>query len=322
MIRNKKGYRRIILIFTAIAMILMIACTIFTAYRKSNPAVYFIAGRENTAYQRGLEAGIQSAEAEFGISVRRLEGASAQEQIEQVRQAIREKSGILLLSPADREALAPAAEEARKSGIQIIFVSSRLMQDSDIPRIGTDDLLAGKKAVTALARHLPEGSSVAVIGGSEGDSVTADRMEGIEAACREEGLVLAGAVYGSSSREEAAAAVRRLLMEEPALGGVIALGEELTLGAADALAEGEGAVLLVGYGASPEQVSLLREGKLRALIAQRPRQTGYAAVKAAVSLGKGARISSFTDTGSVTLTKETIGDRENQKLISEYKENE
>lgn len=321
MIRNKKGYRRAILIFTAVVLVIMIACTIFTAYRKSNPTIFFIAGQEDSSYLRGLEAGLQSAEAEYGVSIRRLAGGDAQAQIGQVRLAIREKAGILLLSPADREALIPVVDEARQSGIQVVFVGSRLKQDADIPRVGTDDLLAGKKAVTALAGHLPAGGSIAVIGDADDSSVAAERISGIETACREKGFAFAGAVLGVTSREEAAAAVRQLMEERPDLSGVIALGEEQSLGAADALAEG-GAVRLAGFGAAAKQAQLLREGKIQALIAQRPRQTGAAAGKAAVSLGKGARIPSFTDTGSVTLTRDNLDDRENLKLISEYKAHE
>ena len=322
MIRNKKGYRRVILIFTAAALVFMIVCTILTAYHKSNPSVFLITGEEDEAFRFGLEAGIARGEAEFGITVRRLGGGDAQKQTELVDQAIREKAGILLLSPADQEALAPAVEKARSNGIRVVLTGSTLLQSNDLPRVGTDDLLAGKKAANALTAYLPEGSSIAVIGGNEGNSVTADRLEGIMTACQEGEMALAGTALGLNGREEAAEAVKRLLEEHPDLGGIIALGEELTLGAADALQQAGSKASLVGFGAAPEQAALLQAGRARALIAERPVQAGYTAVKAAVNLGKGLQVSPFTDTGSVTLTKENLGEKENQKLISEYKENE
>ena len=55
--------------------------------------------------------------------------------------------------------------------------------------------------------------------------------------------------------------VGRLLEEHPNLGGIIALGEELTLGAADALQQAGSKASLVGFGAAPEQAALLQAAR-------------------------------------------------------------
>ncbi len=97
--------------------------------------------------------------------------------------------------------------------------------------------------------------------------------------------------------------------------GVFACNLVSTLGMASALEDlrKSGVIIdvkFVGFDYSTKLVSLVQEGKIDALVAQKPRKMGYMAVDVLVKHLKGEEVKRFYDTGVELITKESLQNNE------------
>ena len=104
----------------------------------------------------------------------------------------------------------------------------------------------------------------------------------------------------------------------PDLAGIFAANESGAMGAAQALdAAGKGgAIKLVAFDASEEELAALRKGTIQALIVQNPFKMGYEGVKAAVDHLQGKPVVQRIDTGVTVVTLDNVDEPEIAKLLN------
>lgn len=270
----------------------------------------------------GLESGAQDYG--FAVSVRAPRDETlVDEQIEMVRQAVKEKPAAILLSAADFRRLVEPVREAKKRGVRVVCVDSFIDSDDADSSVGTDNVEAGQKCGYALLRYLKPGSRVAVMSYVKGSSTAIGRESGLREALAGKAAPLETS-YCFSDVGTAYAQAKELLARE-ALGpegtgpvlGIAALNLPTFQGAARALDESglKDRVALVGVDNSADIAKYIERGVVRDMIVQKPFNMGYLAIQAAHGLLHGKRPKRTINTGSVDISKGNMFEPENEKLL-------
>lgn len=266
-----------------------------------------------------VRQGVLTAAEEFKVKTA-IHGPFAEteidRQIEMIREAASRKPDALVIAAADYTRLAPIAEELKKAGIPIITIDSFIDSTVPLSRIGTDNFAAGEKAGQALTEKIDAGGEVAVISYVKDTSSQIDRERGVRSVL-EKSFTIVGTWYCRGDMEIAKQQTAEVLEAYPNLKGIVALNEQSTVGAADALAEisGHAPVTLVGFDNSAQVIQYLEQEIISATVVQKPFNMGYLGIKLAVEAVQGNKIEPVIDTGSITITKENMYTSENQKLL-------
>jgi ribose transport system substrate-binding protein len=266
-----------------------------------------------------VDLGVQEAAREFGVEVNSSGPRFEREidrQISIMDRIIQEQPPVVILAASDYRGLVPSVERAQELGVPIITFDSGI--DSSIPKsfIATDNIQAGRKAGAEMARLIDghDRKQIAIVSHIRETATAIEREEGVRDALA--GYDVIGTWFIDVDMQKAYRTTLELL-ENPELGGIVALNEVASLGVADAINErqAQGDVLVVGFDNAIRELAYLEEGVIQATVVQRPYNMGYLAVKTAVEYLNGKRVESFIDTGSVLITRENMFQREYQELL-------
>ncbi len=283
--------------------------------------VIFKSTDPSIAFWQIAEAGVKAAAKEFDVKVSVVgpkEEKDIAGQIALVERVIRERPNAVVLAADDYNALVPVARRIRRAGIKLITLDSGLPPGLSSSFIATDNTAAGRKAGELEAQLLSPGAKVAILSYVRGTLTAIDREKGVRDLLGADAAIrIVGTWYCEDLLKEAYAITRRLLTSERGITGIIALNEVATEGAAEAIADLKeaGRVQLVGFDSSPIETTYLEAGVIKGIVLQKPFNMGYLAVKTAVELLRGERVSPRIDTGSAVVTRQNMEERENQKLL-------
>ena len=207
-------------------------------------------------------------------------------------------------------------ERAHEKNIPVITFDSGVNSPYPVSFVATNNLEAGRKAGREMDRLLPEASlkSVAIVSHIRETATAIEREQGVREALVDRSI--AGTWFCDVDQEKAYLITLDLL-DNPEIGGIVALNEIATLGVARAIDERRAAdrVSVVGFDNAPRELAYLEEGVIRATVVQRPYNMGYIAVRTAVEFLKGRPVEPVIDTGSVLITAENMFKREYQELL-------
>ncbi|MDR1949108.1 MAG: substrate-binding domain-containing protein [Spirochaetaceae bacterium] len=274
-----------------------------------------------------VKTGLRSGAAEFGVTLD-IQGPWAESDIEgQIRiiDAIlnNDPPAVLILAASDYKRLAPLVERADAAGIKVITMDSGV--DSPLPRtfVATNNIEGGEKVAAEMIRILEPGSRLAIINHVRFATTAIEREEGTRRVLNRDGRYsVVGTWFTDNFEENAYAITARLFQDYPDLGGILAMNEVSTIGAARALRDTgrAGKVRLVGFDSSLAEIQFIEQGVIAATVIQKPFNMGYLAVQAARDAAENRPLPPFVDTGSVLITAENLYEPENQKLLFPFVE--
>lgn len=214
----------------------------------------------------------ESAAAAFpNMEVSILDGRSdATTQSQQVEDVISRGVDVLIISPADAEAVEPAVGRARDEGIEVI-TADRTVAGEVLTYIGSDNVEAGQVAGEFLAEQLADGGAVVELQGSAGASPTIDRHDGIAQALETvDGIDVVADPIANYSRAEALATMEDLLQRfgPGEIDAAVAHDDEMALGALQAIEEAGRAdeILVVGIDGTQEALERIKSGEMAATV--------------------------------------------------------
>ena len=102
--------------------------------------------------------------------------------------------------------------------------------------------------------------------------------------------------------------MENILTARPGVEAVFVTSDQMALGALEAIrAQRSGKpIKLVSFDAGSEVLRLILEGKVDAVVAQRPFQMGKRGVEAALATIAGQKVDPLIDTGTMLITRENI----------------
>mgnify|MGYP006200177425 FL=1 len=100
-----------------------------------------------------------------------------QAQINQVEDQLAKGVDALALAPGDPNAFAPIVDDAIKSGVPVVFVDTKGINEG-VTFIGTNNMNGAELAAKFICDKTPKGSDVAILTGIESQSTALLRRDG------------------------------------------------------------------------------------------------------------------------------------------------
>ncbi|RSM65488.1 sugar ABC transporter substrate-binding protein [Actinoplanes sp. ATCC 53533] len=206
-------------------------------------------------------------------------------------------------SPAVQTAL----DKAVQAGIKVVLV------DNDIPGwagkssvVATDNLAGGKLAGTWLAGNLKAGAKIGVLQGRVGNPSLDDRVKGLKETLGSKATVVSEPATDCDQTKGLNAA-QDMLTAHPDLTAIYGACGPPIIGALQAIkAAGKkpGDITVIGFDASPDELTAIKAGDQTGSVAQFPAKMGSLGIETAVAAARGETVQPSVDTGTEMVTKE------------------
>ena len=218
----------------------------------------------------------------------------------------------LLVAPTDPVAVTGTLQQFKSAGIPIITVDTTITDTSILTsRITSNNTQGGSAAADACGAVMKGSGTAAVIYTTPGTTTTNARGQGFiaEMKAKYPGITVV-TEYDNNTESTAATQVSSLLLAHPNLGCVFGTNDYAAEGAATAVddAHDQSKVTIAGYDAEPQMVTLLKNGTINIIIAQKPALEAQMAVEYAYDAltGKTTGIPASVQLPNVTMTKANI----------------
>ncbi len=245
-----------------------------------------IQNREAQFYE-DMEAGMKAEAAKRGYKVVVVDASrdNAKQQ-SQVEDFIAQKVDAIVLTPYDSQAIGSAIVEANKANIPVFTadIANTSRQGVVVAHIASDNVQGGEQAAKLMCAGLPgHAGAVAIIDEPEVTSVQ-DRVkgfkQGLAAGCPGAHVVVD--IDGGGERAKASAAMEDILQAHKDLKGVFGINDDSALGASTAVSAAglNGKVIVIGYDATPEARTAIKNGSMYGDAIQHPDQIGAKTIQA------------------------------------------
>lgn len=192
------------------------------------------------------------------------------EQIAIIETEISKKKDGLLIAANQPSSIKPVFEKAKIENIPILEVDVECDWEGRKGYVGAGNYEGGYKAGEWLNKHLKTNKKIAIIRGLLGDPTHDLRVRGCLDALKDL-IEVVGIHVANSERGIAVGTMENILLANPTIGGVFCTNDDMALGAASAIEQNDGKILIVGFDGTLEALRSVKNGKLSATISC----TGY-----------------------------------------------
>ncbi len=299
-VSKKPSTSRIALIILAVVMMAVAACGGSQSSNSSGSSqvAAIIKGLDNPFFQAMQQGILEQSKAE-GINVTVQAATSITDttgQADKVQALAGQNYGCYIVNPITQTNLVQSLVPISQSGKPIVNIDSPISADAAKTAglkistyIGTDNVSAGKLAATEMAKLLPNGGDVALIGGIAGDATSQARLTGFQQGVPSN-IHIVQTVSADWDRQKALTAAGDILRARPTLKGFFVANDDMGLGVSRALADvgKQGQVQVVSVDGIQDALKAVQAGTLSATISQYPYTIGAMGIEAckAAMLGK------------------------------------
>ncbi len=263
--------------------------------------------------RRGAEAGAVG-KAELGIVAPERE-INIDQQVAMIEDQVSRGVAAIVLAPAASAQVIPALDKAAARGIPVIIVDTDVDWPKKVTYVGTNNYEGGKLAGQYLLKTISGKAQAALITGIPGEETHEQRKRGFkEVLAADPRLELVGEQPANSERALGMTVMENLLTAHPGIAAVFATNDQMALGAFEAIQTRRSGspVRLVSFDAGSEVLKLIREGKVDAVVAQRPFQMGKRGVEAALQVLAQQKVDPVIDTGTELVTRDNVASFKNE----------
>lgn len=261
----------------------------------------------SSEYWGYVAAGVKQAGEDLGVKVD-LQGPASETAYDEQNSMIE----TMLSSPdLDAFVIAPLQPESvvtviGETTVPVLFVDTDAPYEKKLTYIGTGNYDAAYLGGEYAAKKTGEGAKAVIIGGTQGNTSTDERVKGYTDAIEANGGTVEAVQYADGLADKAAGIMENLLTSmNNDIDIVLCNNDETAAGASRAVGQADLTdVLIVGFDGIQAGVQNVIDGVFAATVAQSPFNMGYMAVEKAVAVAKGETIDTTTDTGATVITTE------------------
>lgn len=216
-------------------------------------------------------------------------------QISNIEDLIQKKVQVILINPADSDAVTGVVKEALKAGIKVVSLDRSVNGAEVNAHIASDNIAGGKMAAEFLLEKIGGKGNIVELEGIPGSSAARERGQGFHSVVDGKAdLKLVAKQAADFDRAKGLTVMENILQGNKDVKGVFAHNDEMALGAFKAIeAAGLKNVVVVGFDATPDAVNAVKAGQLAATVQQKPELIGKMGVDTAIKLGKGETVDKF-----------------------------
>jgi len=228
-----------------------------------------------------------------------LQVQNLEEQVRQMEDAIQKKVDAIVVAPINPQGIIPAIEKANAAKIPVITSNSRAYGGKIETFVGVENYDGAKKLGEYMIKKVGGKGNVILIEGNPAGQTNQDRVKGFkEAIAANSNIKLLAQQPAMFRRDQAMNVMENLLQSHPKVDLVMALNDEMALGAVKAMeAAGRKGVLVSGFDAAPEGLEAITAKRLVATLDQDLHAQGGLGVRAAVDVLNGKKIPDWIKTG-------------------------
>ena len=217
-------------------------------------------------------------------------------QLSQVENFIEQGVSIILVNPCDSTAIVPAIKAANRAKIPVITVDRGADGGEVVCHIASDNVQGGQMAGEFLAKLIGYKGKVVELEGIPGTSAARDRGKGFNEVIKKyPNIKIVARQEAGFDRAKGMTVMENILQAQPEIDGIFCHNDEMALGALRAI-EAAGrlsAIKIVGFDATDDAVKSVKDGKMVATVAQKPRVMGSMAVETAKQVLDGVKVGAF-----------------------------
>ncbi len=267
----------------------------------------------NSEYWLTLKAGAQEATDALGATLvfqGPADNNDIQGQVTLVENMVNSKVDAILLTALDANALIAPVDTAMAAGIPVILIDSGINGDNYTSFIATDNVAGGRMAMEKLSALLGGKGKVVVVNALAGIPSNDARGKGAEDFAKTvQGLRVLEQQH-CLDQAEALTKTENVITANPDLVGIFGAFNRGALGAAQAIInkEKEGKIRMVAFDADPDEITLLKDGVIDALIVQQPFMMGKMGVEYALKAINGEKVEKHIAPDVVLVTKDNMNE--------------
>ncbi len=213
-------------------------------------------------------------------------------QVKQIEDFIQMKMDAIGIVAIEKKGIIPTVEKVNRSGIPVITVDTDADGGKRECYIATDNVLGGRLAAQWIAKTLHGKGKIAILEGAPGSQANFLRLEGFKPEIEKyKGIQVVSSLTAKWRRDEGMRVMNDILTANPDLNAVMALNDEMALGALEALrARGKLKLIkLVGFNGAAEAIQQVYRGNMAADVVQYPERIGELFVQWAVRIAQGEK---------------------------------
>jgi ribose transport system substrate-binding protein len=320
---KKQNILRLIILMSLVALTsgLLVACK-RGEQKKNQPVIAVIPKGVSHSFWLTMKSGADAAGQELGATIDWKGPASETDiagQINIVEDAINRQVDGIVIAPSHGDSLVPIVERAQREGIPVSIFDSGISTEKYLSYVATDNRAGGALAADRMGERLNGKGQVAILGVKKGSVSTDEREQGFADRLKEKfpEIQVVQWLYGDANASKSLSTAEDILTTHPDLNGLFASNESSTVGAVRAIRQRDlGArVVLIGFDATPDLVSNVRDSSIDSLVIQNPFKMGYEGVRTILDKLAGREPARHIDTGVSLLTRENVDTPEIQQLI-------
>ena len=211
-------------------------------------------------------------------------------EVKNAEDLIAQKIDVLVLTPWDAQGIIPVVQKANAAGIPVITLDQNAAGGKVETYIATDNVLGGKLAGYWLAEAVGGEGNIAILEGKPGATTNNDRLQGFNAIIKTYPKIkVVASLTANWKRDQGLKVMSDILSANPSLKAVMAMNDEMALGAMEAIksANKTDQILLVGYNGADEAIQQVNKGTMAADVIQYPEMMGRLMVEWAIRIKNG-----------------------------------
>lgn len=277
---------------SAIIALAMVACSSDNQSSEGNTSVTIglAISTLNNPFFVSLSQGAKNKAQELNVNLNILNASDdTAKQSNDIEDLISKKVQAIIVNPVDSDALTPAVKDAINANIPVIALDRVVNGVEVASQIASDNVEGAKLATEYLLSLVGKDAKVAELTGVAGASATIDRGKGFHLIADGNFSVVASQT-ANFNRAEGLAVMENILQANPDIKAVFAHNDEMALGALEAIQAAKKDIIIIGFDATDDAKTAIKQGLMKASVAQQPELMGAMAVENAVKLIKGESI--------------------------------
>ncbi len=219
------------------------------------------------------------------------EEINTEQQIEILNRAVDEGAMAILIASNDPIRLSEPIKNAKEKGVKIIYVDDPAEEEAIIT-LATDNYKAGRVAGENMLLELEllglEEGKVGIVSVSLSNNATMERERGFRDILNGDGrFTLINTAYTLGEPLASQTAATQMIERYPDLVGLFGTNQGSSEGVGNAIKADNNRIVGIGFDKSKNNLSLLHEGSLKAIVDQNPFSMGYFGMAQAFAALKG-----------------------------------
>lgn len=250
--------------------------------------VYLITTDEEYQYWDYVNQGASDMAAAIGINYiwDAPEERTATKQIEVINRAVDDGANALLVAADDPKRIASAIEDAKARGVKIIYVDAPANEEA-ITTLATNNyeagVIAGQTMLSELDKQGFKSGSIGIISVASKQNTELREAGFRKVIVDDSRFKLLNTIQTNGEVMVAQEAADRLIKENNDLVGLFGTNEGTSEGVGYAIKANNNIITGIGFDRTDRMLQLLRDGSLKAIMAQNPYTMGYLGVAQAVA---------------------------------------